>query len=325
MIQLPQDVTNWLTSVFRTCNVEAASKLTLVPNSHEPWIDFAIIENLQRVSAPYRFKSDWLVSIDTHWLGSAPLWPEEFPRWEIADIGFLVMLRSATKLIRSKVALLQSKRLYTEKQRPESLEERRIYYWRGFGRMYSTDEQFAEMTHPKLFKFSEKSQYGALMKGSNQFEVVEQYEKSKDIPVYYLLYNPLKVPLTVSVPHVGGAPVQAACEAGCRIVPCRHVRKLMAKENEGASPTYGELASRLPPPFGAPHTGGWSLEHFVVELLLQCRTGRITDIRGDEGLYQVFYQRTAAIQAAIAITIDAPAGFDWTVEPEPSDQGRRRA
>lgn len=74
MIPLPKDVIDWLTGVFSNTNSSAASKLTLVPNSHEPWIDFAVIESLQRVSVPFTFKSDWTVSIDTHWLGSAPLW-----------------------------------------------------------------------------------------------------------------------------------------------------------------------------------------------------------------------------------------------------------
>src|SRR5689334_6507790 len=100
MIDIPKDVADWLTGVFGRCNHEAAEKLSLVPNCHEPWIDFAIIENLQRVSSPYRFKSDWTVTINTHWLGHAPMWD----RWEIADLGFLVMMRTATKLVRSKVA-----------------------------------------------------------------------------------------------------------------------------------------------------------------------------------------------------------------------------
>lgn len=317
MIALPQDVMDWLTGVFRKCNVEASSKLSLVPNGREEWLDFAVIENLQRVSAPYRFKSEWIVNIDTHWLGSAPLWPEDFARWEIADIGFLVMFRTATRLIRSKIALLQSKRLYADKQRPETSEEKRRYYWRGFGRMFSTDEQFAEMTHPKLFQFGPDSEYGALTKGSDQWDAIEQYEASKEIPVYYLLYNPLRVPLTVSVPHTGDDAGADDCDVGCRVLPCRYMRQLMANNDDGASPSYGRLTSSLPPPFNTPqHTAGWRLEHFVVDLLLQCKTGRIMDIRGDEGLYQVFYRRTAPIQAAISITIDAPAGFDWAVEEQ---------
>jgi len=318
MIELPEDVTAWLLTVFRTCNEEASSKLTCVPNAHEPWIDFAIIENLQRVSVPYRFKSEWLVSIDTHWLGSAPMWPEAWPRWEIADIGFLVMFRTATKLVRSKVALLQSKRLYSDKGRPESPEELQRYYRRGFGRMFATDEQFAEMTHPKLFRFGGDSEYSALTKGSDQWAAVEDYERTKQIPVYYLLYNPLQVPMDVAVPHTDGAVKSDECKAGCRIVPCRFIRRLMSNAAEGRSPTYDDVATKLPDPFNKrEHTAGWRLEHFVVDLLLQCRTGRVTDIRNDEGLYQVFYGRTAPIQAAIAITIDAPAGFDWAVEPQP--------
>ena len=95
MIQLPKDVSDWLTGVFLTCNHEASSKLTLVPNGHEPWLDFAIIETFN--GFPFRFASSPIgssTSTRTHWLGNAPLWPEFDRRWEIADIGFLVMFRT---------------------------------------------------------------------------------------------------------------------------------------------------------------------------------------------------------------------------------------
>src|SRR5262249_31716250 len=159
-------------------NSSAASKLTTVPNSHEPWIDFAIIESLQRVSVPFKFVSDWTVSIDTHWLGSAPLWH----KWEIADIGFLVMFRTAKKLIRSKVAILQSKRLYAEKHKPETDKEKAMYYGLGFRRLLTADDKFEEMTKPKLFKFTDSSKYAALKKGSEQWNAVEKYEKKTQIP-----------------------------------------------------------------------------------------------------------------------------------------------
>jgi hypothetical protein len=312
MIALPKDVADWLTGVFATCNAAASSKLTLVPNGHEPWLDFAVIENLQRVSVPYRFKSDWLVSLDTHWLGSAPMWH----KWEIADIGIVVMFRTGGKLVRSKIALLQSKRLYADKRKPETDQEKKEYYWKGFGRLYQTDEQFAEMTTPKLFEFTGESEYGALKKGDDQWKAVAQYEEKKQIPVYYLFYNPLRVPSTVSVPHRGEGEKLDPNDTGCRVVPYRTVRGLMEKDADGQSPTFGQLLKDLPAPFdGKDHQAGWRLEHFVVDLLLQCKTGRITDIRDDEGLFQVFYRRSGPIQAAIALTIDAPAGFDWAVEP----------
>lgn len=317
MIQLPPDVVEWLTAIFRTSNESASSKLTLNPNAHEPWLDFAVIEKLQRVSVPFRFKSDWLVSIDTHWLGNAPLWPEDLRRWEVADIGFLVMMRTVTKLVRSKVALLQSKRLYALEAIPETEEEIMRYYRRGFGRMYQPDELFAEMTKPRLFRFDEDCKYLALAKGSHQWEIIEQYEQSKEIPVYYLFHNPSVVPLSVPVPHSDAEPIPKRSEVGCRVVPCRHVRQMMASASDNESPSYGQIVRNLPAPFGAPeHAGGWRLEHFVVELLLRCKTGRVTDIRNDRGLYEVFNRRSGPIPAAIAITIDAPSGFDWEVGPD---------
>jgi hypothetical protein len=325
MIALPNDVQKWLTYVFRHCNHEAASKLSLVPNAHEPWIDFAIIENLQRVSSPYKFKSDWLVSITTHWLGYAPMWD----RWEIADIGFLVMMRSGGKVVRSKVALLQSKRIYAQEQKPETPEEIRKYYYRGFSRLYADDKDFIAMTRPRQFQFAIDCEYSALQKDSEQWKVVEKYEAKTEIPVYYLLYNPLQIPLSVSVPHGEKDVLPKENDVGCRIVPCRHLHGMMKGEKSGTSPSYHQLVQSLPAPFDPKvHRAGWQLEHFVVDLLFQCKTGRITDVANDEGLFQVFFNRTAPIQAAIAISIDAPDGTDWDVEPEaapaPAPQRRQR-
>jgi hypothetical protein len=212
---------------------------------------------------------------------------------------------------------LQSKRLYANRHKPETDEEKELYYTRGFGRMLTDDDKFEEMTRPKLFKFSEDSKYSALQKGSKQWVAVEAYEKQTEIPVYYLLYNPLTVPIDVPVPHPSGFRADGANDVGCRVVPCRSVRKMMTKAKADESPSYGGLVNKLAEPFDADsHRGGWRLEYFVVDLLLNCKTGRITDIRNDEGLYQVFNRRTGPIQAAISITIDAPAGFDWAVRPD---------
>lgn len=91
----------------------------------------------------------------------------------------------------------------------------------------------------------------------------------------------------------------------------------MRNAEQKECPSYGELADDLADPFQEKqHKCGWRLEHFVVDLLLNCKTGRITDIRDDEGLYRVFNRRTGPIQAAISITIDAPADFDWAIEPD---------
>jgi hypothetical protein len=81
------------------------------------------------------------------------------------------------------------------------------------------------------------------------------------------------------------------------------------------SPSFADI-ERLPSPFIGEDAAGWRLEKFVVDLLLQCKVGRITDVRNDEGLYRVFYRRSGPIAAAVSVTLDAPDGFDWAVEPE---------
>lgn len=80
------------------------------------------------------------------------------------------------------------------------------------------------------------------------------------------------------------------------------------------SPSYQDLCAH--PTFQGEDIAGWRLERFVVELMLQCKVGRITDVRNDEALMRVFYRRTAPIAAAVSVTIDAPDGFGWEVEPD---------
>jgi hypothetical protein len=48
------------------------------------------------------------------------------------------------------------------------------------------------------------------------------------------------------------------------------------------------------------------LEHFVVDLLLNCETGYIARSPSDGGLNYIFNRRSGPISAAITLTIDAP-------------------
>lgn len=312
MISIPKVILDWLRSVFLRCNTEASKKLSVVPNSHEEWLDLAIIEQLTQVSVPFRFPGDWVVRIDTHFLGATPM----HRRWEVADLAILVMFRTAGKLIRTKVALLQSKRLYArEDEHPERDEERERRYYVGISTLYDTDEAFSLSVATRRFSFTRNSQYRQLSRSHRQFRVIDEYETEREVPVYYLLYNPFVIPHSVTVPllEIPGLP---DCKVGCRIVPARMMRSLLSRNDSPDTPSYG-LLKHLPSPFTqSRHRGGWRLEHFVVDLLLQCKTGRITDVRDDEGLYWVFNEKSGPIGAAISITLDAPASFDWGIEPE---------
>jgi hypothetical protein len=268
----------------------------------------AFIEHFASMAAPFRFPSGWVVEISTHYLGGGRHfgdWPEFPRRWEIADIGFLVLFRQAGKLIRSKVALLQSKRLYPDEL--EWDEDSPLDYMIGFRRLFKENDEWADVTAARSFSFTPKSRYKALMTGVRQYTAIAQYETARNIPVYYMLYQPWQVPHTVVFPLTNDFQVTGACEVGCRIVPARKLREALDDQPEGYSPAYGELRTVLDIPFDTDqHRGGWRMEHFAVDLLLECEAGYIANSPSDGGLNYLFNRRTGPISAALAITIDAP-------------------
>lgn len=266
------------------------------------------IESLQSANTPRTFRSGWTVRLDTHFLGGGRHygeWPGLPPKWEIADIGFLVLYRQAGKVIRSKVALLQSKRLYPEEQHWD--EDNPLDYLTGFSRLYESDDEWGEVTEARVFSLSENSQYKALVKDDRQYELIAKYEEQRKIPVYYLLYNPCWLPHSVAIPLLEDVKVDGLCEVGCRIVPARDLRAVMSGQTAGRGPRYSELANGLGGRFSLnENAAGWRLENFVVDLLLEYEEGHIAVSRNDEGLNYIFRRRSGPIAAAIAVTIDAP-------------------
>src|SRR5579872_1321529 len=280
---IPADVRTWLLGVFRACNDRVTNLISEVPTMHEVSLDMTFIQHFLGVSAPHQFSSGWTVDLSTHYLGSGRHWAEwpDWPRrWEIADIGVLVMFRQGGKLIRTKVALLQSKRLYPDEL--EWDEDSPLDYMVGFGRLFREDDEWRVVTAPRHFGFTEQSRYKALVTGLGQYAAITAYEQQHTIPVYYLLYNPTQIPTTATLPIEPGRRPARASEVGCRIVPAAQLRNVLAPKAEGSSPAYGDLVDSLPPPFDVQaHRAGWRLEHFVVNLLLDCETGYIAASRTD--------------------------------------------
>lgn len=306
-IPFPLDVQTWLRDTFQSCNAHVAAAVSRVPTIHETSLDMTFIDHFATMAAPVQFPSGWVVEISTHYLGGGRHfagWPGR--RWEIADIGFLVLFRQRGKLIRSKVALLQSKRLYPDEL--EWDEDNPLDYMIGFGRLFRQDDDWSQVTAPRPFSFTAQSRYKALMSGVPQYKAIEQYESAREIPVYYLLYHPLRLPHTVVLPLTNGqAGLMGPCEVGCRVVPARQLRAVVDNQPIGHSPAYDELQRGLAAPFTAiEHRVGWRLEHFIVDLLLECEAGYIANSPQDGGLNYIFNRRTGPISAALALTIDAP-------------------
>jgi hypothetical protein len=302
LIKLPDDVKKWFHDVFAALNIRVSAKVSRIPTTHEVSLDLTFVEHLSHVSAPIRFASEWIVRLETHFVGGLRHWFQ----WEIADVGVLIMYRYKGSLVRTKVALLQSKRLYPNGQHID--EDRVSMYETGFARLYHDETAHKALTARARLRTDKQSKYLALIVDDKQYTAIADFERSKKIPVHYLLYNPLRLPNLVTLPaegNHGGSPTP--CRVGARVIRATQLRQFLRTNAAGYQPQYADL---LHAPFNArPSIAGWRLEHFIVDLLLGCHEGYIATGQNDERLADIFFRRGGPIAAAVAITIDAPVPF----------------
>jgi hypothetical protein len=302
---MPNEVRDWISSVFREVNERTARKLSRIPTTHETSLDLTVIEQISQFSSPFRIASDWIVRIDTHYLGGG----RHFGRWEIADLGILVVFRKGGIVQQTKIGLLQSKRLYPDELTVDA-EDHEIDYIVGFGRLLHSDSEFRAATKDRTFHFSIESRYRALEFKGQQYDRVLEYQDEEKIPVHYMMYNPLQVPSTAVIPVAAGQQEMQRCDVGCRVVGASQLDVAMRsrRRKKGESPSFQDLVNASADlEHGA--GGGWRFEHFVAHLLVGCKEGYRggTDPMSDHGLWRVFGGRSAPIAASISITIDAPA------------------
>jgi len=292
--RIPEDVLRWIRQVFADGNTRVTEKLIRNPNLPEESLDLSWIEHLSRFSTAERFPSGWMVRIESHYLGGL----RHFRNWEIADIGLLVFLRLAPGSSVNKVALLQSKRLY-----PNGIpirEETRVDFETGFARLADPEDIAWPIGPSTEFRFTDASRYGALRRGSDQVGAITNYQSDADLRVYYQLYNPWTIPFTQQVPLAGYIPPEGRPSLGVRVIPAQIVHAKLT-EQDGATPKLSDFAKISPLP-----SYGWRLEEFVCDELLACREGDRFNSPDDYKIERLFYRRTGAIAAAIAVTIEAP-------------------
>jgi hypothetical protein len=258
---IPADVVAWVRAVFAEGNARITEKLARNPNTPEESLDLTWIEHLSRYSSPTTLGSEWVVKIESHFLGGM----RHFGGWEIADIGMFVFLRLAPEERVSKVALLQSKRLYPNGT--PIREELPIDYEIGLARLADPESESLPLGLGSEFKFTDESRYRALRRESDQIDAITAYQEKNRLKVYYQLYNPWTVPFTQTIPLAGYQSPEGAPDLGVRIIPAGTMLERLA-EQDGATPKLADLAELSPLP---PH--GWRLEEFVCDELLGCREG----------------------------------------------------
>lgn len=301
---IPEAAHDWVRTVFAAANNSVAGTLSRIPTHHEPELDMQLIAALNQAPAVTSV-SGWTVYIQTHFLGGR----RHFYNWEVADIGLLVIFRDRGKVLRIKVGLLQSKRLYATETRalPDLPKKMRI----GFGTLLHDPEAFRQLAAGRVFTLAEQSKYLAISKDSDQQRALTAYQKMSGIPVYYLFYNPVAIPWSARVPAADLTPLPDNA-VGCRVVTADVLHSLIAQEKKGYHPTYKDLL-RLSAPFLDEHRAGWRLEHYVADELMRCSEGHVTSDETDHVLERLFYRRSGPISAAIAVTVEAPQGVDFVL------------
>ena len=292
----PRPVYRYLGAVFAAVNRRVAEKIARVPNCSEPSLDLTFVEQLTQYAGPQVVAPGWAVRIDVHYLGGL----RHFYRWEIADIGVLVLARQRKRTIAKKVALLQSKRLY-----PNSgniVEETPEDYQIGFGNLLPSSSSLPSIALSHTFQFTDQSKYGALQVKNDQYKAIEEYEKKYALPIHYLLYNPWVVPVSYSYPVTGPIKLGRMGNGGCRVLPSKAVRGKMAAKPKAYSPTFADFDSLMSKSKANRH--GWRLEYFISGLLMKCRDGALFESLDQENMFALFNRRSGPIAAAVAVTVE---------------------
>lgn len=301
-MKIPENVREFIRQVFREVNHKVSNKISKHPGTWETSLDFTVIEHLSNYAAPLKIEKDWIVRFDTHYLGGMRHWRN----WEIADIGVLVIFRKHGKTQKSKISLLQSKRLYPNEISLNEDEEDN--YIRGFGRLYESDDLYKNVVKPRILNFSESSKYKALKTKDDQWNSIIEYQKKSTIPIHYLLYNPCKVPHSIEMPLLADINF-STFSVGTRVFPFQAINDRFLSENDGYSPSYAELKFTMETPFNEiANEGGWRLEDFIADQLITCNEGYIVKDDDDINLFNVFNRRSGPVASAFSITFDSVEG-----------------
>ena len=299
---IPDVVVDYVRTVFGAANDRVSKVVASQPSMYEESLDHVLIMELTAAPPAFFAKEKMAVSIESHWLGSRHM----FGRWEIADIAFFILLRGHGRLLSRKVALLQTKRLYSREIAVREYDE--SDYLIGIGRLADMTDPVVPLSSQRAFTFDLNCVYGATSNGHGQVERIDSYMKDRDIPVHYGFYNPPVLPFKTLYPFLDGILPHSENAIGCRVAPAEMVHTALLSLPEGRSPSVSDLLSSSPLDPGDENSiHGWRLERFIADEVLRCRQGRLFDDLQDPTLRGLLYGRSAPIAAAVAITIDMAA------------------
>jgi hypothetical protein len=293
---LPPDVVDWFRGVFSEANRAVTERLINVPNIRETSLDDGLIEAIVPLSAPRLLPSGTTVELNVHNIGGL----RRLHAWETADIAIIVFVYRAGTLIDQKIGLLQSKRLYPANHDVDDTDPVGFSY--GMNAFLRRDPGSVLGQLHRSFEFTDACEYAALKKGDGQQQTIERLNSEFGEAVYYLFYNPPVLPTTVRYPVTARTHV-AEFALGCRVYSAGEVAAALAPLAKGQSPTIGALEASTP-------LTNWRLETWAADLLLTCKVGQRIDDNREALVSRLIERRSGPIGAAIAFSIDLPAGAD---------------
>lgn len=297
MYQVPEEILDYVRKHFSNCNDQLSHSLSMFPGIREESLDNNFIAYFSKIGGPIRLNPNWTIRFEAHFIGGG----RHYKTWEVADIGLMVIFRKNGKIIRSKMAFLQSKKLYANNIKAP---ERDPYGRMGMGRLLDTEEEHLEMVKTKVLKFNDGSKYKAFKKGSEQQEAMSSFQRRFGINMYYLFYNPLTIPHTITSPLEEQIEL-AENKVGCRVMTKDFLDEALKIHPKNHMPSFGDIKYMLTGEFiNSEHEGGWRFEYFAADLLLRCKEGLIDDSPNFATLTELLYQKSSPISAALSITID---------------------
>ena len=114
---VPESVLNYIRLMFASVNDYVSQRISKIPNVPEESLDISFIDKLSDYSGPVTVAPSWAVQIATHFIGNI----RHYRRYEIADIGVVIIFKKSSEIIGRKLVLLQSKRLYPKNFRVTEL------------------------------------------------------------------------------------------------------------------------------------------------------------------------------------------------------------
>lgn len=262
--QFPDDVLEEVRRRFDVCSYAASRLLSSFPETRETSLDEQLLRSLPPMHEGEWSKttSGWALTIEASSTSSGRHYEEA----EIADIAILVHLRIDSRRVLVKLAALQAKKLFAIERVAAGSAPR--------GGFQSPATPYQDLEAPIGFDFVDSSEYQSLKGMSRQVKSIDAFGSILKIPVYYLLYNPLTLPLHVDVTtREESLPTIANADVCCRILPTTDMHAVLNQSGRRiARYSDAQLAARRSCDREATK-GGKSLSSFVTDIILGCKGG----------------------------------------------------